>query len=97
MQAYQEQPWHNADNSTCRQAADPEAHQVHQDGAWNVSATGRFIEIYIEPLQLQITCTMVGAGGVYAVLVTYNLSEQQVTLRVFSRRNKLQLLVSKHR
>lgn len=51
------------------------AHQIHQNGTWNISAAGGLVEVHIEPFQLQIAAALVRAGGVYAVLVTYNLHD----------------------
>ena len=43
--------------------------QIHQNGARDVSAAGRFIEIDIDALQLQIRITMIGASWVNAMLI----------------------------
>lgn len=68
-----------------------EAHQIHQNRTWNISATGGLVEIHIQPFQLQITAALVRASWVYAVLVTYNLHDINNT-EVTSRTGKLPLL-----
>ena len=35
------------------------AHQIHEHGAWDISATGGFVEVYIQSFQLQIAAALV--------------------------------------
>ena len=48
--------------------------QVHEDGPGHVLAAAGLVVVDIDPLQLQLGLTAVGAGGVDAMLVTENLS-----------------------
>ena len=43
--------------------------QINKDGTGDVFASGSLIVVHIDPLQLKIGITMVGAGGVDAVLI----------------------------
>jgi len=49
--------------------------QIHEDGAGNIASTGGFVEINVDALQLQVGVTVVGTGGVNAVLVSDDLPE----------------------
>ena len=83
------------DDGAFPQATVFEAHQIHQNRTWNISATGGLVKIHIQPFQLQITAALVRASGVYAVLVTYNLHDISNT-EVTSRTGKLPLLRGQH-
>lgn len=43
--------------------------------------TGCFIVVHVNPLQLQVTVTLVTSGGVDAVFVTYDLPELRMGQR----------------
>ena len=43
--------------------------QIDQDSSGHVFATGSFVVIHIDPLELQIGVSVVGTGGVDTVLV----------------------------
>ena len=47
--------------------------EVHEDGAGHVASTGGFVEVDVDAFELEIGVTLVGAGGVDAVLVTDDL------------------------
>lgn len=49
------------------------AHQIHEDGAGNVTTTAGFIEVDIDALQLQVGVTGVAAGRINAVLIAHHL------------------------
>ena len=49
--------------------------QVDKDGAGHVLATAGLVVVHVDALQLQVTVTLVGAGGVDTVLVRDNLPE----------------------
>jgi hypothetical protein len=49
--------------------------EVHEDGAGDVTAAGRFVVVNIDALELEIRVTMVSAGRVYAVFVGDHLPE----------------------
>ena len=44
--------------------------EVHEHGAGHVLAAARLVVVDVDPLQLQLGLTSVGAGGVDTVLVT---------------------------
>ena len=43
--------------------------EVHKDSAGNVTATGGFVEVDVDALELEVGVTVVGAGGVNTVFV----------------------------
>jgi proteasome assembly chaperone (PAC2) family protein len=49
--------------------------QVHEDGTGNVTATGGFVVVDVDSLELEVGVTVVGASWVNAVLVGDNLPE----------------------
>ena len=49
--------------------------EVHEDSPGHVAAAGRFVEVHVDALQLEVGITVVGAGGVNAVLVGHDLPE----------------------
>ena len=49
--------------------------QIHEDGPGHVAAAGGFVEVNVDALQLEVGVTVVGAGGVDAVLVGDDLPE----------------------
>jgi len=49
--------------------------EVHEDSPGHVAAAGGFVEVHVDALQLEVGVTMVGAGGVNAVLVGHDLPE----------------------
>eukprot|EP01084_Bolivina_argentea_P311568 539346_1 len=49
--------------------------QIHQDGAGDVATAGGLVVVHVDALQLQVGVTLVGAGGVDAVLVGNDLPE----------------------
>ena len=51
----------------------PEAHQIHEDGAGHVAAAAGFIEVHVDPLQLQVGVAGIAASGIHAVLITDHL------------------------
>ena len=59
--------------------------QVNQDGPGDVLATAGLVVVHIDPLQLEVGVSMVGSGGVDAVLVRDDLPElgrHSVSLRI---------------
>ena len=49
--------------------------EVDKDGAWHVLATGGLVVVHVDALQLEVRVTLVGTGGVDAVLVGDDLPE----------------------
>jgi len=49
--------------------------EVHKDGAGNVTATGGFVEVDVDALELEVGVTVVGAGGVNTVFVGNDFPE----------------------
>ena len=49
--------------------------QVHEDSAGHVAAASGLVEVHIDALQLKVGVTMVGTGGVNAVLVGNHFPE----------------------
>mmetsp|Transcript_41678 Transcript_41678/g.63685 ORF Transcript_41678/g.63685 Transcript_41678/m.63685 type:complete len:400 (-) Transcript_41678:46-1245(-) len=49
--------------------------EVHKDGSGNVSASGGLVVVDVDSLKLEVGVTVVGTGGVNAVLVGDNLPE----------------------
>jgi len=49
--------------------------QVHEDSARDVASSGGFIVVDVDALKLEIAITMVGTGGVNAMLVANNFPE----------------------
>ena len=49
--------------------------EVHEDTTGHVAAAGSLVEVHIDALQLEVGVTVVGTGGVHAVLVADNLPE----------------------
>ena len=54
--------------------------QVHQDGTGHVAATGGFVEVHVDALQLQVGVAVVGARRVNAVLVADHFPELRADL-----------------
>lgn len=52
--------------------------QIDKDSAGHVLATGRLIVVHIDALQLQVAVTVVGAGGIDAMLIGDDLPELQM-------------------
>jgi hypothetical protein len=49
--------------------------EIHEDGTRDITAASGFIEINIDPLELEIGVTVVSAGGIYAMFVGDDLPE----------------------
>jgi len=49
--------------------------EIHKDSAGNVSSTGGFVEVDVDPLELEIGVSVVGTGGVDTVFVGDDLPE----------------------
>mmetsp|Transcript_8203 Transcript_8203/g.9920 ORF Transcript_8203/g.9920 Transcript_8203/m.9920 type:complete len:266 (+) Transcript_8203:767-1564(+) len=49
--------------------------EIHEDGAGHVAATGGFVVVNVDALELEVGVTVVGAGRVNAVLVGDDLPE----------------------
>mmetsp|Transcript_23377 Transcript_23377/g.25913 ORF Transcript_23377/g.25913 Transcript_23377/m.25913 type:complete len:314 (-) Transcript_23377:12-953(-) len=49
--------------------------EVHKDRAGDVAPAGGLVEVHVDALQLEVAVTLVGAGGVHAVLVGNHLPE----------------------
>ena len=49
--------------------------QVHEDGSWDVSTAGGFVEVDVDSLQLEITVTLVGTSWVNAMLIRDDFPE----------------------
>jgi len=49
--------------------------EVHKDGAGNVTATGGFVEVDVDSLELEVGVSVVGAGGVNTVFVGNDFPE----------------------
>merc|ERR1711908_187997 len=49
--------------------------EVHQDGAGHVAAAGGLVVVHVDALELEVGVTVVGTGGVNAVLIGDNLPE----------------------
>ena len=49
--------------------------EIHEDGSWNVSSSGGFVEVDIDSLELEIRVTVVGTGRVNTMLVGDDLPE----------------------
>jgi len=43
--------------------------QVHEDGSGHISASGGFVEVDVDSLELEVGVSVVGSGGVDSVLV----------------------------
>jgi hypothetical protein len=43
--------------------------EVHEDGAWNVASTGRFVEVDVDALELEIAVALVCSGWINTVFV----------------------------
>jgi hypothetical protein len=43
--------------------------KIHKDGSWDITATGGFVEVNVDSLQLKIGVSMVGASWVNSVFV----------------------------
>ena len=54
--------------------------EVHKDGAGNVTATGGFVEVDVDSLELEVGVTVVGAGGVNTVFVGDDFPELSTDL-----------------
>ena len=57
--------------------------QVDEDGAGDVLAAGRLIVVHVDALELQVRVSLVGAGGVDAVLVGDDFPELGGTKKTF--------------
>jgi len=49
--------------------------EIHEDGSWNISSSGGFVEVDIDSLKLEIRVTVVGTGRVNTMLVGDDLPE----------------------
>jgi len=49
--------------------------EVHEDSPGHVASTCGFVEVHVDALQLEVGVTVVGAGGVNAMLVGHDLPE----------------------
>ena len=49
--------------------------EIHEDGSWNVSSSGGFVEVNVDSLELEIGITVVSTGWVNTVLVGDDLPE----------------------
>ena len=49
--------------------------EIHEDGSWDISATGGLVEVDVDSLKLEIGVAVVGTSGVDAVLVGDDLPE----------------------
>mmetsp|Transcript_7106 Transcript_7106/g.43991 ORF Transcript_7106/g.43991 Transcript_7106/m.43991 type:complete len:229 (+) Transcript_7106:2978-3664(+) len=49
--------------------------QVHEDGSGDVPSTGGFVEVHVDPFELQVAVSMVGSDGIDAVFVAADLPE----------------------
>jgi hypothetical protein len=49
--------------------------EIHEDSSGNISATGGFVEVHVDSLQLKIGVSVVGSGWVNSVLVGDNFPE----------------------
>jgi len=49
--------------------------EIHEDGSWNISSSGGFVEVDIDSLELEIRVTVVGTGRVNTMLVGDDLPE----------------------
>jgi len=49
--------------------------QIHEDGAGHIASTRSFVVVDVDALELEIGVTVVGSGGVNAVLIADNLPE----------------------
>ena len=54
--------------------------EVHKDGAGNVTATGGFVVVDVDSLELEVGVTVVGAGGVNTVFVGDDFPELSTDL-----------------
>jgi hypothetical protein len=54
--------------------------QVHEDRAWYVPTSGGFVEVDIDPFQLQVGITMVRSRGVDSVLIADHFPELSANL-----------------
>ena len=62
--------------------------QVHQDGPGDVLPAAGLVVVHVDPLQLEVGVSMVGSGGVDAVLVRDDLPEL--------RRHSVSLTINKY-
>jgi len=49
--------------------------EVHEDGTGDIASTGGLVEVHVDALQLKVTVSVVGSGGVNSVLVGHDLPE----------------------
>ena len=67
--------------------------QVDEDRAWHVHSTGRLVVVHVDPLQLQVRVSVVGAGRIDAMLVRDHLPELTIRQPLSSvRADKMGLL-----
>ena len=49
--------------------------EIHEDGSWDVSSSGGFVEVDVDSLELEIGVSVVGTGWVNTMLVGDDLPE----------------------
>jgi hypothetical protein len=49
--------------------------EIHEDGSWDVSSSGGFVEVDVDSLELEIGVSVVSTGWVNTVLVGDDLPE----------------------
>ena len=49
--------------------------EIHQNRAGDVAAAGGFVEVHVDALELEIGVSLVGSGGIDAVLITDDFPE----------------------
>merc|ERR1719243_22281 len=54
--------------------------EIHKDGSWDVTATSSFVVVHVDALELEVGVTVVGTGGVNAVLVRDDFPELSTDL-----------------
>jgi len=54
--------------------------KINKDSSGDIFATGGFIVVHVDPLELEIGVTMVGTGGVNTVLIGDDLPEFRTDL-----------------
>ena len=54
--------------------------EIHEDGSWDVSSTGGFVEVDVDSLELEIGVSVIGTGWVNTVLIGDDLPELSTDL-----------------
>mmetsp|Transcript_8068 Transcript_8068/g.14386 ORF Transcript_8068/g.14386 Transcript_8068/m.14386 type:complete len:454 (+) Transcript_8068:282-1643(+) len=49
--------------------------EIHEDGTGHIAATSGLVKVHVDALELEVRVAVVGAGGVYAVLIGDDLPE----------------------